>query len=145
MTQLPPPKSRRTRSTLLDASLLVVTVAVLALAAVPKLLDSVERERATTACEFLAQVQSAQDRHLQRHGDFGASLGDLGITTPVPSGFTVGDLVTTPGTDAFDLGWSLALTRFTSRDEYQLVWTERGFDAARSSIPTKVNPLTHER
>jgi prepilin-type N-terminal cleavage/methylation domain-containing protein len=126
--------------TLVELAVVVVIIGVLAAFAVPRFMASVERSKAAEAFNYLASVQSAQERYHARQGEYASALGDLDIKFTDPKYFTVETIAADQST------WSLTLTRkgaSAGYGEYTVIFTEEGYDATNSSIKDKpdINPM----
>jgi prepilin-type N-terminal cleavage/methylation domain-containing protein len=126
--------------TLVELAVVVVIIGVLAAFAVPRFMASVERSKAAEAFNYLASVQSAQERYHARQGEYASTLGALDIKFTDPKYFTVETIAADQST------WSLTLTRkgaSAGYGEYTVIFTEEGYDATNSSIKDKpdINPM----
>src|SRR5438270_10832378 len=126
--------------TLVELSVVIVIVGVLAAFGVRRLLKSVERSKAAEAFSYLSAVRSAQERYQARQGTYADDIAKLDFELSTPKYFDVSSI---------DLGgkenqWSLTLTRKVGSSgygQYKVVFTQDGFDAANSTIPDDVNPM----
>jgi len=96
--------------TLVELAVVVVIIGVLAAFAVPRFLASVERSKAAEAFNYLAAVQSAQERYHARQGSYAANLTDLDIKLSTPKYFTIG-AIAAGSTGSLEDSWTLTLTR----------------------------------
>ena len=130
--------------TLVELAVVIVIIGVLASFAVPRFLASVERSKAAEAFNYLATVQSAQERFHARQGRYAGELAQLDTRLIKPEFFAVGE-VTVPLTEtSLQTGWELTLTRTGTSagyGSYAVVFNQGGFDAATSSIIAEINPL----
>lgn len=136
------PHSVRRGFSLIEISIALVMIGVLAAFGVPRLLQSVERNKASEAFKFLGQVQLAQDRSLQQRGRFASELSQLDTQFDAPQYFAVGAIH--PG-DSGSLkdSWTLTLTRVGSSSgygTYTVTFTQTGYDSANSTIDSEINP-----
>ncbi len=131
--------------TLVELAVVVVIIGVLAAFAVPKFLSSVERSKAAEAFNFLATVQTAQERYHARQGMYADSLDKLDVQLPRLEYFE------TTGIDESDAAalqtkWSQTLTRkgaSAGYGAYTVVFTQDGFDEENSTIIDfpSINPM----
>lgn len=132
---------RRPRSgfSLVEVTVVVVILGVLAAFGVPRMLKSVERSKAAEAFEYLSSVRSSQESYQSRQGTYAADLTELDVTLTAPKYFTVGSI--TAGEDT----WTLTLTRegaASGYGDYTVTFTQEGYDAANSTIEglPEINP-----
>jgi prepilin-type N-terminal cleavage/methylation domain-containing protein len=149
--------SRTGGFTLVELSVVIVLVSILASFAVPKFRSAVERSRAGEAFNYLSAVRAAQERYVGRQGIYAARVSFLDIKMPRPLYFTVGDGSDDPEIGAGDTGdlqdsWALTLTRrgaSAGYGAYTVIFGDDGFDAAASTISTNatlhqdINPTVH--
>ena len=131
--------------TLVELAVVVVIVGVLAAFAVPRFLASVERSKAAEAFNYLAAVQSAQERYHARQGIYASTVADLDIKFSAPKYFTVG-IVAAGTTASLEDSWTLTLTRTGAAagyGEYTVTFNEEGYDAVNSTISgyDTINPM----
>src|SRR5436190_16200254 len=136
---------RRNRAgfTLVELAVVIIIIGVLAAFGVPRFLDSVERSKAAEAFNYQAAVRSAQERYQVRQGTYADDLTTLDIQMPTPKYFSVG----TPEAGAsgnLEDSWTLTLTRSGAAGgygAYKVIFTDQGYDATNSDIPSKINPM----
>ena len=107
--------------------------------AVPRDQTVVERAKASESYSYLAHVAKAQEMYRASTGVYADSLQKLSINAPAPKHFSVGQ----PTSIDWQARWSLRLTREGASSgfgAYTVSFSEKGFDAARSSIPTALSP-----
>jgi prepilin-type N-terminal cleavage/methylation domain-containing protein len=124
---------------LVEVTVVVVILGVLAAFGVPRMLKSVERSKAAEAFAYLAAVRSSQENYQSRQGTYASDLADLDVTFSTPKYFTVGTFT------AAEDSWSLTLTRegaSSGYGAYTVTFTEDGYDAANSTIEDlpEINP-----
>jgi Tfp pilus assembly protein PilE len=122
-----------------------VIIGVLAAFAVPRFMASVERSKAAEAFNYLASVQSAQERYHARQGTYASLITDLDIKFTDPKYFSVGTIAA-GGTTSLQDSWTLSLTRkgaSAGYGEYTVTFNEQGYDATTSTIKDKaeINPM----
>jgi prepilin-type N-terminal cleavage/methylation domain-containing protein len=123
--------------TLVELSVVIVIIGVLAAFGVPRLLKSVERSKAAEAFSYLAAVRSSQERYQARQGTYTSDMTQLDFELPAPTYFTVGTIAFTENT------WSLTLTRTAGSSgygQYTVTFNQDGFDPG-STIPAEVSPM----
>jgi len=130
--------------TLLKFALVVVVVAVVASAVMPKVWVESEKPRISDALAYLAAVRTAQESYHADAGLYADDLAKLRIATELPIDFSA-SAVGAGDTGSLASSWRLTLTRIapTSFGSYTIVFGERGFDAQRSTIDEKasINPF----
>ena len=75
---------------LVELTIVVVILGVLAMMGVPRYQKVVERAKAVEAFTYLAHIEGAQERHNARTGSYARYLGQLDISGPAPKHFRVG-------------------------------------------------------
>jgi prepilin-type N-terminal cleavage/methylation domain-containing protein len=127
---------------LVELSFAVTMVGVLAAFGVPRLLQTVERSRASESFKYLAIVQAAQEQFRASQGTYAAKLTQLKMNQATPKYFRVGT-VTAGDSGNLQDSWSLTLIRSASSSgygPYTVTFTEDGYDRANSTIDAEVNP-----
>ncbi len=127
--------------TLLELGVIILIVAMLAVFAVPKFLNSVESSKATEAFNYLLQVEAAQSEYFDTHGTYAAELSQLDVFLPTLRHFT------TSGFEKFDdpprhTRWRMTLTRAGDSagfGPYTVVFDQSGFNETDSSIRNHPN------
>jgi len=125
---------------LVELTIVVIVLGVLATFAVPRFMTAVERAKASEAYSYLSEIASAQSRHNARTGEYSAALADLDVELAAPVNFAVAS----PVSGDWEVEWELTLTRVgpaSGYSPYTVVFDENGFDAATSTIPTELIPF----
>jgi prepilin-type N-terminal cleavage/methylation domain-containing protein len=130
---------------LVELSVVVIIIGVLAAFGIPRLLKSVERSKAAEAFKFLASVRAAQERYQARESTYSSDLAGLDVEQTAPTYFTVGT-VAVGNTGSLEDSWSLTLTRqgaSSGYGAYTVTFTQDGYDPANSTIDTlqEINPM----
>jgi prepilin-type N-terminal cleavage/methylation domain-containing protein len=137
-------KSKRCAFSLVEVTIVVVILGVLAAFGVPRLIRSVERTKAAEAFQYLSAVRAAQESFASRQGSYTATLTDLEVEQAAPKYFTVGTMgVGSSGT--LETSWTLTLTRSGSSGgygAYTVTYNQSGYDSANSTIEAQpaINP-----
>jgi len=132
-------RGARSGFSLVEVTVVVVILGVLAAFGVPRMLKSVERSKAAEAFEYLSAVRSSQESYQSRQGTYAGDTADLDVTLSAPKYFTVGSI--TAGEDT----WTLTLTRegaASGYGDYTVTFTQEGYDSANSTIEglPEINP-----
>jgi len=130
---------------LVELSVVVIIIGVLAAFGVPRMLKSVERSKAAEAFKYLAAVRTSQERYQAREGTYAALGADLDMEQSTPKYFTVGAIAAGSSLDLED-SWTQTLTRVGASagyGAYTVVFTEDGYDAVNSTIDAlpDINPM----
>jgi prepilin-type N-terminal cleavage/methylation domain-containing protein len=129
---------------LVELSVVVIIIGVLAAFGIPRMLKSVERSKAAEAFQYLATVRAAQERYQARQGTYASLLTDLDMEQSAPTYYSVGTIG--PGSSSsLENSWSLTLTRqgaSAGYGAYTVTFTQEGYDKTTSTIETKpeINP-----
>lgn len=122
--------------TLVELSVVIVIIGVLAAFAVPRFRNAVERSKAGEAFNYLSSVATAQERHHSRQGTYADILGKLDIKMSAPKYFAVAGVQ--PGTSGdLEDSWSLTLSRqgaSAGYGAYTVSFTEEGYDSQNSTL-----------
>jgi type II secretory pathway pseudopilin PulG len=127
----------RSSDWIVECGVVLATACLIASFGVPGLGTAMEKTRANEAVEYLTGVRLAQERHRLRHGRYAAELAALDLHHPQPAWFRVGDLSVKDEATGEGPSWTLTLTRRPTRlvrEPYTVTFTERGFEATRSSV-----------
>jgi prepilin-type N-terminal cleavage/methylation domain-containing protein len=132
--------------TLVELAVVIVIIGVLAAFGVPKFLQSVEKSKATEAFNYWAVVQSAEERYIAQNGIYWASANTdtLDIVLPTLQYFSQPTITTSTATSGSPT-WSGSLVRISGSSSfgtYAVAWNENGFNAASSTIPQTISPVT---
>ncbi|NQT15273.1 MAG: prepilin-type N-terminal cleavage/methylation domain-containing protein [Planctomycetes bacterium] len=130
---------------LVELSVVVIIIGVLAAFGVPRMLKSVERSKAAEAFKFLAAVRTSQERFQARDGTYADELTDLDTQQSTPKYFSVGAISAGSTSDLED-SWTCTLTRSGASagyGEYTVTFTEDGYDTVNSTIEglPDINPM----
>jgi type IV pilus assembly protein PilA len=139
------PMNRSTAGfSLVELTIVVVILGVLATMAVPRYRVSVERAKSAEAFTYLAQVAGAQERYNARAGKYARNLKDLDIQLSSPTHFRVGQVTS----HKWQTKWQLTLTRqgpSSGFGNYTVTWNQIGFSPRRSSVKNELVPVTKKR
>lgn len=132
--------------TLVELTVVIVLVGVVAAFGVPRFVKSVERSRAAEAVSYLAAVRAAQENYHAREGTYAEDIRSVGVRASRPGAFSVPEKFAPGGAPAgLRDAWSLTLTRVGSPagyGSYTVTFTRDGYDPASSSIDglADINP-----
>ncbi|MHC4836817.1 MAG: type IV pilin protein [Planctomycetota bacterium] len=124
---------------LVELTIVVVILGVLATFAVPRFMTSVERTKASEAFNYLSQVETAQARYNAEHGRYATRTSDYDIDLDRPEFFSVAG----PYSSNWETQWEMKLTRngaSSGYGRYTVVFNQDGFDNRKSSIPDTLAP-----
>lgn len=129
-------RSSRAGFSLVELSVVVIILGVLAAFGVPRLMRSVEKSKASEAFKYLTAIRDAQERDSMRHGEYAGSIEDLDFQQAAPKYFSLLPIV--PGdTGSLQDSWSMTLRRqgaAAGYGTYEITFTQDGYDAAASTI-----------
>ena len=130
---------------LVELSVVVIIIGVLAAFGIPRMLKSVERSKSAEAFKYLAAVRAAQERYQARQGTYASDLTVLDMEQTAPKYYAVGTVAA--GTSgSLEDSWTLTLTRqgaSAGYGAYTVVFTQDGYDSANSTIHglPDINPM----
>lgn len=122
---------------LVELTIVVVILGVLAMMAVPRYQTVVEQSKASEAFVYLDQIAKGQQMYNARTGEYANNLNKLDIKAPKPNHFSIG----TPTSTNWQTKWEVKLTRSGASSgfgNYTVVYNEKGFKPGRSTIPQKL-------
>jgi prepilin-type N-terminal cleavage/methylation domain-containing protein len=130
---------------LVELSVVVIIIGVLAAFGIPRLLKSVERSKASEAFKYLSTIRAAQERYQARQGTYATKVADLDVEQPTPKYFKVKKLKK-GSSGSFEDSWELTLQREGASGgfgKYNVTFTQDGYDPAKSSIESlpSINPM----
>jgi prepilin-type N-terminal cleavage/methylation domain-containing protein len=139
------PLNTRKGFSLVELSVVVIIIGVLAAFGIPRMLKSVERSKAAEAFKYLASVRAAQERYQAIESTYANDLSLLDVEQAPPKYFTVGT-ITAVEAGIIEDSWTLTLTRQGASGgygAYTVTFTHNGYDAANSSIEglPDINPM----
>ncbi len=124
---------------LVELTIVVVILGVLATFAVPRFMSSVERTIASEAFNDLAQIESAQARHNAERGIYANDVDSLDISIDAPELFDVSN----PSSSNWETKWEMTLTRNGASSGYgrkTVVFDQDGYKTSSSTIPSDLAP-----
>jgi Tfp pilus assembly protein PilE len=130
---------------LLEGVVVTFAVVVFGLIAAPKVRNTLERETAFKAYQYLASVRASQERYQASQKVYAGSLEELGMTASLPENFHVGSLERSIREDGRST-WKLTLTRkgmAMGFGAYTISFDQDGFLDDMSSVSAfpKINPM----
>jgi len=139
------PLKTRKGFSLVELSVVVIIIGVLAAFGIPRMLKSVERSKAAEAFKYLASVRAAQERYQALTSTYANDVSLLDVEQVPPKYFTVGT-ITAVEAGIIEDSWSLTLTRqgtSSGYGAYTVTFTHGGYDGANSSIESlpDINPM----
>jgi|SaaInl4_150m_RNA_FD_contig_31_23779_length_1004_multi_4_in_0_out_0_2 prepilin-type N-terminal cleavage/methylation domain-containing protein len=125
---------------LVELTIVVVILGVLAMMGVPRYQQVVERTKASEAFTYLAQIEATQERYNAVHGEYAQRISDLDTEIPTPNHFSIGTLTSYD----WQTQWELRLTRSgpsSGFGNYTVTWNQDGFTRYRSSLAEELIPV----
>jgi prepilin-type N-terminal cleavage/methylation domain-containing protein len=125
---------------LVELTIVVVILGVLAMMGVPRYQKVVERAKGAAAFTYLAQIEGAQERHNARTGTYARYLKQLDTAIPAPKHFRVHNFTSYN----WETQWEMKVQRTgpsSGFGAYTVTWNQDGFQRARSSIHTDLLPV----
>jgi type IV pilus assembly protein PilA len=124
---------------LVELTIVVVILGVLATFAVPRFMSSVEKTKASEAFSYASQIESAQARYHAENGRYANRINDLDIDIDNPEFFSA----SAPTSADWETKWEMKLTRngaSSGYGRYTVVFDQDGFNRGASSIPDALAP-----
>lgn len=128
---------------LVELTIVVVILGVLATLAVPRFMSSVERTKAGEGFAYLKQLQTMQERFRNTAGRYAYSKEeikrDTGESLMDPEFFSLSSY----SSSDWQTRWTVRLTRngaSSGHGRYTIQWNQDGFDERRSTIPSELKP-----
>lgn len=124
---------------LVELTIVVVILGVLATFAVPRFMRSVERSKAAEAFNYCENIRSSQGAYQGRNSEFAKKVTDLDVTLTNPQYFTVGSITSSD----WNTKWEIKLTRAGASGgygAYTVVFDQDGFNKSKSSIVDELLP-----
>ncbi len=131
--------NKKSGFSLVELTIVVVILGVLATFAVPRFMSSVEKTKASEAFSYLSQIESAQARYNAENGRYTNRLNDLDISLDRPEFFTISG----PYSSNWETKWEMKLTRngaSSGYGRYTVVFDQDGYNKRKSSIPSDLAP-----
>ncbi|PCJ54585.1 MAG: prepilin-type cleavage/methylation domain-containing protein [Planctomycetota bacterium] len=131
--------TKKSGFSLVELTIVVVILGVLATFAVPRFMSSVERTKAAEAYSYLSEMESAQARYNAENGKYANSTSQLDIDLHRPEFFSVAG----PYSSSWETKWEMKLTRngaSSGYGRYTVIFNQDGVDKRRSTIPTQLAP-----
>ena len=130
---------------LIELTVIIVIIGVLAAFAVPRYRDAAERAKAKEAFNYLASVRASQEKFHSFQHTYTGDIASMDIKMGAPKYFKVGQ-ITAGNSGNIEDSWSLTLTRQGSTagyGAYTVTFTEQGFDVTSSMIAAlpEINPM----
>ena len=121
---------------LVELSVVVIIIGVLAAFGIPLMLRSVEKAKAAEAFKYLTSVRVAQEREVAREGEYAGTIADLDFQQAAPKYFTTLAIIARD-TGSLEDSWSMTLRRqgaAAGYGAYEVTFTQDGYDPAASTI-----------
>lgn len=134
----PPLNHSQQGFSLVELTIVVVILGVLATFAVPRFQSSVERTKASEGFVYLKRTQEMQARFMATVGRYAYSKEEIkrktGERLADPQFFRLSSY----SSSNWERRWAVKLTRSGASSgygRYSIIWSQNGFDDRRSSIP----------
>ena len=131
--------TKKTGFSLVELTIVVVILGILATFAVPRFMTSVEKSKASEAFSYISQIHSAQGRYNAEHGVYAKNTNKLDIDLDSPEYFNVGNFVSS----SWETKWEMTLTRngaSSGYGRYTVVFNEDGYHKSKSTIDRDLAP-----
>ncbi|MGB0952589.1 MAG: type IV pilin protein [Planctomycetota bacterium] len=131
--------SKKSGFSLVELTIVVVILGVLATFAVPRFMSSVERTKASEAFNYLSQMETAQARYNAENGRYATSTSAMDIDLDRPEFFSVSG----PYSSNWETKWEMKLTRngaSSGYGRYTVVFDQDGYNSRKSSINSDLAP-----
>jgi prepilin-type N-terminal cleavage/methylation domain-containing protein len=131
--------SKKTGFSLVELTIVVVILGILATFAVPRFMTSVEKTKASEAFSYLAQIESAQGRYNAEHGRYASNTNQLDIDLDRPEFFSVSG----PYSSNWETKWEMRLTRngaSSGYGRYTVTFDQDGYNKSKSTIDRDLAP-----
>ncbi|MDA0667290.1 MAG: prepilin-type N-terminal cleavage/methylation domain-containing protein [Planctomycetota bacterium] len=131
--------SKKSGFSLVELTIVVVILGVLATFAVPRFMSSVEKTKASEAFSYMANIESAQARYSAENGQYANTTNAMDIDLERPEFFSVSG----PYSSNWETKWEMKLTRngaSSGYGRYTVVFDQDGFNTGKSSIPSDLSP-----
>ncbi|MDP7061580.1 MAG: prepilin-type cleavage/methylation domain-containing protein [Planctomycetota bacterium] len=130
---------KKSAFSLVELTIIVVTLGVLATFAVPRFMTLAEKTKASEAFTYLTQIENAQGRYNAEHGKYAKKTKELDVKLDKPEFFDV----TSPSSSDWDTNWEMTLTRNGASSgyaRYTVVFDQDGYKCSASTIPSDLVP-----
>lgn len=124
---------------LVELTIVVVILGVLATFAVPRFMSTVEKTKASEAFSYLSQLETAQARYNAENGKYANRRNKLDIDIDKPEFFRTSRL----RSSNWQTRWEMKLTRngaSSGYGRYTVVFDQNGYNASKSTIPADLAP-----
>lgn len=131
--------TKKTGFSLVELTIVVVILGILATFAVPRFMTSVEKTKASEAFSYLAQIEGAQARYNAERGKYANRTSNLDIDIEKPEFFTVSSV----SSSNWETKWQITLTRngaSSGYGRYKVVFDHDGYNSRKSSIKSDLIP-----
>jgi len=131
--------TKKSGFSLVELTIVVVILGILATFAVPRFMSSVEKTKASEAFSYLAQVESAQARYNAEHGKYSNKVKNLDIDIDAPEFFSVSGV----SSSNWETKWEMTLTRNGASPgygRYKVVFNQDGYNSRKSTIKSDLAP-----